>query len=178
MPNYCRLAVIGSFALLFFSSCKEANPMPLEVTSSAFRNGSIPKQFTADGRDHSPPLKWGEPPTGTRSLALFCEDPDAPHGTFTHWILFNLPADMRELSEGTPNAKSLSNGARQGTNDFGKTGFGGPSPPPGKPHRYFFKLYALDQVLDLAAGAGKDEVKSAMKGRVLAEGNLMGVYGR
>ena len=153
--------------------------MTLELSSTAFRNGeTIPKQFTADGRNVSPPLKWAEPPAGTRSLSLICEDPDAPRGTFTHWVLFNLPADARELSEDIPNERTLKDGARQGTNDFGKVGFGGPAPPPGKPHRYFFRLYALDTTLDLPAGATKDQLKDGMKGHILAEGNWMGEYGR
>ena len=153
--------------------------MAFQMTSTAIREGQpIPKQHTDDGRNLSPPLQWGEPPTGTRSLALICEDPDAPRGTFTHWVIFNLPADARELSEGVPAEATPSNGAVQGKNDFGKMGYGGPAPPPGKPHRYFFKLYALDQQLDLPAGAGKQNVQAALTGHVLAEGQLMGTYGR
>lgn len=149
--------------------------MALELTSTAFAHGQpIPKQFTADGRNISPPLKWSDPPAGTRSLALVCEDPDAPRGTFTHWVVFNLPAESRELKEG----ESLPDGAAQGTNDFGKAGYGGPSPPAGKPHRYFFKLLALDRPLDLEPGAKKDRVLAAAKDCVLAQAELMGTYGR
>src|SRR5438046_1261428 len=130
--------------------------MALELTSAAFEEGEpIPEQYTADGRNASPPLEWQNPPAGIRSLALICEDPDAPRGTFTHWVVFNLPAESQELGEGIPAAATLANGTAQGTNDFGKVGYGGPSPPPGKPHRYFFKLYALDRPLDLQAGATK-----------------------
>jgi Raf kinase inhibitor-like YbhB/YbcL family protein len=165
--------------LLLLASCKEVTTMTLELTCTAFRNGdAIPKPYTADGQDISPPLKWADPPSGTRSLTVICEDPDAPRGTFTHWLLFNLPADARELSDNIPNEKTLPNGVRQGANDFGKIGYVGPSPPPGKPHRYFFKLYALNQMLDLPAGSTKDQLKGAMKGHVLAEGDLLGIYGR
>lgn len=153
--------------------------MNIEVTSIAFPNGqTIPKEHTADGRNISPPLHWGAAPPGTKSLALICDDPDAPRGTFTHWLLFNLPADSCELAAGVTPQATLPSGALQGTNSFGKTGYGGPSPPPGKPHRYFFKLCALDRQLDLAAGATKEQLVAAMKGHVLAEGQLMGTYGR
>jgi Raf kinase inhibitor-like YbhB/YbcL family protein len=131
--------------------------MSLKINSTAFREGeTIPKQYTGDGKDLSPPLQWGVPPDGTRSLALICDDPDAPRGTWVHWVLFNLPSDVRALDEGVPPKETLANGTRQGKNDFGKVGYGGPAPPRGKPHRYFFKLYALDTVLDLQAGATKD----------------------
>jgi Raf kinase inhibitor-like YbhB/YbcL family protein len=160
-------------------SGKGGHPMALELTSPALQEGAtIPRQYTADGRNVSPPLRWQEPPAGTGSLALICEDPDAPRGTFTHWVVFNLPAESRELGEAVPAEATLPQGAAQGANDFGKVGYGGPKPPPGKPHRYFFKLYALDSRLDLQAGAGKEDLRVAMKGHVLAEGQLMGTYGR
>src|SRR2546426_12557047 len=120
--------------------------MSLELTSTAFRDGqSIPTKYTADGRNISPPLAWTDPPAGTKSFALICEDPDAPRGTFTHWLAFNLPAESRELPEGLSAEATRPDGSLQGTNDFGKPGYGGPSPPPGKPHRYVFQLLALDQ---------------------------------
>jgi Raf kinase inhibitor-like YbhB/YbcL family protein len=153
--------------------------MTIELHSTAFQPGAtIPKPYTGDGADQSPPLSWSEPPAGTKSLALICEDPDAPRGIWTHWVLFNLPADTRELKEGVPAKETLSNGARQGKNDFKNIGYGGPAPPKGKPHRYFFKLYALDATLDLPAGATRTELLDAMKGHILAEGQLMGKYGR
>jgi Raf kinase inhibitor-like YbhB/YbcL family protein len=153
--------------------------MRIELTSPAFSEGAdIPKQFTGDGADQSPRLQWSEPPAGTKSLALICDDPDAPRGTWVHWVLYNLPADARELGEGVPTTDALSNGAKQGKNDFGKIGYGGPAPPKGKPHRYFFKLYALDTTLTLPAGATKDQVIAAMKGHILADGQLMGKYSR
>ncbi len=153
--------------------------MNIELTSSAFGEGtSIPKPYTGDGEDVSPPLRWSEPPPGTKSLALICDDPDAPRGTWVHWVLFNLPADQRELEEAVPRQETLASGARQGKNDFGKIGYGGPAPPPGKPHRYFFKLYAVDAMLDLAPGATKAQLLEALKGHILAEGQFMGHYGR
>jgi Raf kinase inhibitor-like YbhB/YbcL family protein len=153
--------------------------MRLELTSPAFSEAAdIPKPFTGDGGDKSPRLQWGEPPAGTKSFAVICDDPDAPRGTWVHWVLFNLPADVRELGEGVPTTDVLINGAKQGKNDFGKTGYGGPAPPAGKPHRYFFKLYALDITLDLPAGATKEKLVAAMNGHILAEGQLMGKYGR
>jgi Raf kinase inhibitor-like YbhB/YbcL family protein len=153
--------------------------MRIELTSTAFQEGqTIPEPYTGDGRNLSPPLRWLDPPAGTKSLALICEDPDAPRGTFTHWVLFNLPAESRELDEGVPPESTLPDGTAQGTNDFGKPGYGGPSPPPGKPHRYVFKLYALDTRLDLGSGATKHQLLETMDGHVLAEGQLVGRYGR
>jgi Raf kinase inhibitor-like YbhB/YbcL family protein len=153
--------------------------MSIELTSTAFQaGGTIPKPFTGDGADRSPPLHWSEPPAGTKTLTLICDDPDAPRGTWVHWVLFDLPPQTRELKEGVPADETLDNGAKQGKNDFAKIGYGGPAPPKGKPHRYFFKLYALDTVLDLPAGASKAHVEKAMKGHILGEGHLMGTYGR
>lgn len=153
--------------------------MSIEVTSTAFQKGeSIPKQHTGDGVDQSPPLHWSEPPSGTKSIALICDDPDAPRGTWVHWVLFNVPPQTRELEENVPTTATLGNGAKQGNNDFGNIGYGGPAPPKGKPHRYFFKLYALGVTVDLPTGATKAELEKAMKGHILAEGQLMGTYKR
>ena len=153
--------------------------MSIELSSTAFQPGAtIPKQFTGDGANQSPPLRWSEPPSGTKSLALICDDPDAPRGTWVHWVVFNLPAQTRELEEGVPTTGTLGNGAKQGKNDFGNVGYGGPAPPKGNPHRYFFTLYALDVVVDLPPGATKANLLDAMKGHILAEGQLMGTYGR
>jgi len=153
--------------------------MTIELTSTAFRQGeTIPREYTGDGRNVSPPIQWGDTPAHTKSFALICEDPDAPRGTFTHWVLFNMPAECRELSAGVPQEAALPNGTIQGTNDFGKVGYGGPAPPKGKPHRYFFKLYALDRRLEPSAGATSKQLLVAMKEHVLAEGQFMGTYGR
>lgn len=153
--------------------------MSIELTSPAFQSGgTIPTQYTGDGADQSPPLQWSEPPQGTRSFALICDDPDAPQATWVHWVLFNLPPGIRELKEGLPPVNVLINGAKQGKNDFGNIGYGGPAPPEGKPHRYFFKLYALSKAVDLSLGATKSQLVDAMKEQVLAEGQLIGMYGR
>jgi Raf kinase inhibitor-like YbhB/YbcL family protein len=155
------------------------SPMSIEVTSTAFQQGmTIPKQYTGDGADQSPTLSWSEPPSGTKSIALICDDPDAPRGTWVHWILFNLPSQTRELEEGVPTTATLPSGAKQGKNDFGNIGYGGPAPPKGKAHRYFFKLYALGVAVDLAPGASKAQLENAMKGHILSEGQLIGTYKR
>jgi Raf kinase inhibitor-like YbhB/YbcL family protein len=152
--------------------------MQIKVKSSAFEEGGmIPKRYTCDGTDVSPPLAWTSVPEGTKSIALICDDPDAPMGTWVHWVLFNLPAEVKELPENVPPQKRLENGAIQGANDFRKIGYGGPCPPGGT-HRYYFKLYALDTEMNLQAGATKKELLKAMEGHILAEGQLMGKYKR
>jgi len=153
--------------------------MSMQLKSTAFQDGqAIPRQYTADGENRSPPLEWTAPPTGTQSLALICEDPDAPRGIWVHWVLFNLPQNARKLDEGMASDGKLPPGAVQGTNDFRKIGYGGPAPPPGKPHRYFFKLYALDARLNLPTGTNRSQLLDAMRGHILAETQLMGKYGR
>jgi Raf kinase inhibitor-like YbhB/YbcL family protein len=151
----------------------------LQISSSAFPNGeAIPKEFTCDGLNVSPQLTWTDPPTTTQSLALILDDPDAPAGTWVHWVLYNLPPDARELAENVPSREQLPNGAHQGRNSFNKTGYGGPCPPAGKPHRYFFKLYALDRKLNLRLGATKADVERAMQDHIVAQSELMGRYSR
>jgi Raf kinase inhibitor-like YbhB/YbcL family protein len=150
----------------------------IHVTSPAFaEGGTIPKQCTCDGKDISPALEWTGIPEGAKSLALICGDPDAPRGTWVHWVLFNLPANTSGLPEGLPASKNLDSGAKQGRNDFGEIGYGGPCPPRGT-HRYYFKVYALDRELDLGPGIPKYKLVEAMKGHILAEGQVMGRYGR
>ena len=153
--------------------------MAMRLTSDVFSpESTIPKKYTCDGPDVSPALAWSGAPANTRSFALIMDDPDAPAGTWVHWVLYDLPADTTSLSEGVPKQEQLPSGARQGRNDFRKIGYGGPCPPPGKPHRYFFKLYALDKMLDLKPGATKADVEAAMKSHILSQGELMGRYGR
>jgi Raf kinase inhibitor-like YbhB/YbcL family protein len=156
--------------------------MKLKLTSPAFgENAVIPKKYTGEGDDVSPPLQWDAPPEKTQSFVLICDDPDAPKKTWVHWVLFNVPKDARSLSEAFPKVKEHSTGARQGKNDFpsDNIGYGGPMPPPGHGvHHYHFKLYALDTTLNLAPGATKQQVEAAMKGHVLAEGELIGTYQR
>jgi len=158
---------------------KEGYAMKLDIKSTAFGEGnSIPKQYTCDGADISPQLSWSQPPEGTGSMVLICDDPDAPMGTWVHWVLYGLSPDTLEISENIPDDKEVLGGAKHGVNDFHKYGYGGPCPPGGT-HRYFFKLYAVDtEVVDLDPGATKDEVLVAIKGHVLAEGELMGRYSR
>jgi len=157
----------------------EGENMTLSLTSTAFEDGgNIPAKYTCDGEDISPPLEWGEPPEGTRAFALILDDPDAPSGVFTHWVMFNIPPDSRRLEEAIPAHSQLASGARQGKNSSGQTGYGGPCPPSGRPHHYQFNLYALDQPLDLKAGVSKKETTGAMRGHILAQGRLTGIYRR
>lgn len=151
--------------------------MSIQVTSTAFSEGqSIPQKYSGQGEDISPPLKWSPPPAGTKSLALVVEDPDAPLITFTHWSVYNLPPDKTSLPEGVSKSEMLADGSEQGKNSFLKIGYAGPLPPTKKPHRYFFKMYALDTTLDLEPGAGRKQLLRAMDGHVLDEGQLMGIY--
>lgn len=152
--------------------------MSFEVKTTAFsEGGTIPKKYTCDGSDLSPALTWVGAPAGAQSLALIADDPDAPIGTWTHWIVWDIPPEAA-LSEGVAKVESLSDGTRQGRNDFKRIGYGGPCPPPGKPHRYFFRLYALDTKLDVKPAASRKELEHAMKGHVLGQTGLMGKYGR
>ena len=153
-------------------------PITLKLESSAFSsNGMIPAQYTCDGADISPALHWDNPPAGTRSLALVVDDPDAPLRTFTHWLLYDLPAETRQLPEGLPQQPLLPDGGTQGKSDFGRHGYGGPCPPGGT-HRYFFRLFALDTRLDLPSEATKQELITAMEDHILATGELVGRYSR
>ncbi len=156
---------------------KEVKKMVL--TSPAFKEGEmIPREYTCEGKDISPALQWKGVPEKTRSFALICDDPDAPMGTWVHWVIWNIPATASGLPEGIEPEKELKDGTRQGKNDFRRIGYGGPCPPPGPAHRYFFKLYALDSKLDLRPGATKSELLKAMEGHILAEAHLMGKYKR
>jgi Raf kinase inhibitor-like YbhB/YbcL family protein len=151
--------------------------MALQITSSAFRDGgSIPKKFTCDGTDVSPALAWNGTPAKTKAFAVIVDDPDAPGGTWVHWVLYDLPADAHNLPEGAPKNPRLPNGAFQGRNDFGKIGYNGPCPPRGAAHRYFFKLYALDAETNLKAGATKADVERTMNRHILAQTQLIGIF--
>jgi len=183
-----KTVVLTLAPLLLFCSCKQQEQpgsgavgdekMEIKITSPAFEEGGlIPPKYTCDGADLSPPLQWDAVPEGTKSIALINDDPDAPVGTWVHWVLFNLPADTKELAENIPPDRTLPDGARQGTNDFGRIGYGGPCPPGGT-HRYFFKIYALDAQINLAAGASKRELLKAIEGHILAQGQLIGKYKR
>jgi Raf kinase inhibitor-like YbhB/YbcL family protein len=151
--------------------------MSLQLSIPAFEQGEmIPDRYTCKGQDISPALNWAGLPEETRSLALICDDPDAPMGTWVHWVIFNIPADTEGLPEDIPSSEAtLASGAAQGTNSWGRMGYGGPCPPSGT-HRYFFRLYALDNKLDLKPEATKAQVLNAMEGHILAECELMGRY--
>jgi Raf kinase inhibitor-like YbhB/YbcL family protein len=151
----------------------------MTITSSAFRSGQpIPAKYACEGEDVSPPLRWSDLPADAKSLSLICDDPDAPVGTWVHWVVYDLPLKTSELTEKVPTSQTLPDGAKQGRNDFKRVGYGGPCPPPGKPHRYYFKLYALDTGLGLKPGATKQDLLRAMEGHILAEAQLVGTYQR
>jgi Raf kinase inhibitor-like YbhB/YbcL family protein len=201
--DYTIMPAVGVASLCVLtltSGCRRSDPLPPEVPgrltialhSSKFAdNGKMPKAFTCDGSDQSPPLEWAGVPESSRALALICDDPDAPVGTWSHWVVFNLPAQVTGLKEGIPvndaipaekmvaaelGVNDLST-ARQGKNDFGNSGYGGPCPPSGT-HHYFFRLYALDASLELKATATRSDVLTALKDHILAEGRLMVQYER
>jgi len=192
--------ITGLLMLLASPGCWRTASLPsedpsrltIQLHSPAFPDGGmIPKMFTCDGSDRSPPLEWSGVPPPARALALICDDPDAPGGTWSHWVVFNLPSQVKGLKEGVPPEQTIPEAstegsapvvrelqkARQGKNDFGKTGYGGPCPPGGT-HRYFFRLYALDTTLELGPSASRAEVFKAIEGHILAEGRLAGKYQR
>ena len=153
--------------------------MAFSVTSPAFASGAtIPKPYTCQGTDISPELVWSGHPTQAASFALIVDDPDAPVGTWVHWVIWNIPASAQQLPENVAKHDRLDSGAVQGSNDFRKTGYNGPCPPPGNTHRYFFRLYALDGTLNLAPGATRKELDAAMKGHILAQAEYMGTFRR
>jgi Raf kinase inhibitor-like YbhB/YbcL family protein len=168
----CQIGIETGF------SEEEGYAMGLEITSSAFDEGElIPEKYTCDGEDVSPHLSWTQLPKEAESVVLICDDPDAPMGTWVHWVLFGLSPDILELPEGISPEKEVLGGAKHGLNDFHRYGYGGPCPPGGT-HRYFFKLYAVDTHIDLNAVSTKSEVLDAIKGHILTEGKLMGRYSR
>ncbi len=175
-----KVFILGAFFLaLTIGRGAGGNVMALELKSPVFEaQATVPVKYTCDGPDVSPPLEWGDPPEGTKGFCLICDDPDAPGGTWVHWVIYDVPADARGLPEDVSKEETLDNGAKQGTNDFGRIGYGGPCPPRGGPHRYFFKLYALDTVLDLEPGATKFNLEEAMEGHTIAFAKLVGTYGR
>lgn len=155
-----------------------AERMTIKLTSSTFQEGGlIPAEYTCNGRNGSPPLAWTDVPAGTKSLALVVDDPDAPRGTWVHWVVYDLPPATKELAASVPTQDTLVGGGRQGKNDFGQVGYGNPCPPSGT-HRYYCKLYALNATLNLPAGATKQELLKAMYGHILDEGQLMGRFGK
>jgi Raf kinase inhibitor-like YbhB/YbcL family protein len=173
--SICGLAL----PMASLSPAQSAERNAMQLTSTAFADGApIPAKHTCDAKDISPPLKWSGVPSGAKSLVLLADDPDAPVGTWVHWVLYDLPPGMSELPEDLPKGQYIPGGAKQGLNDFKRLGYGGPCPPPGKGHRYFFKLYALDTTLELKPGATKQQVERAMEKHVLAQCQWMGTYQR
>ena len=185
--SWVKAAGVASAMLVmsFASAChgEPGTPPPnglgFTLTTSAFRSGdAIPVKFTCQGQNSSPALRWTEPPAGTKSFALIVDDPDAPGGTWVHWVVFDLPATARQLPEAVAKVAEIQAGGKQGSNDFPEVGYGGPCPPSGKPHRYFFKIYALNTLLGLRPGATKRDVERAMQGHILAQAQLVGLFGR
>ncbi len=160
------------------SQAPETEMATLELTSPAFTNGeTIPAKYSGNNENVSPPLEWTEPPAETQSMALICDDPDAPSGTWVHWVIYNLPSDARSLPEAIPTDANLADGSRNGKNSWNELGYDGPSPPSGT-HRYYFKIYALDTILDLEPGASKDDLIESMDTHILAYGELIGTYSK
>ncbi len=147
------------------------------TVSSVFKNGQvIPKQFTADGANISPPLNWTEPPTETKSITVLCLDPDAPGGAWYHWLVYNLSPRIKSLPQAVPKQTTISNGGKQGVNDFNQVGYNGPAPPPGAKHRYYFQVLAVDTMLSLGQKPHKQEILKALAGHVVAQSELVGLY--
>jgi Raf kinase inhibitor-like YbhB/YbcL family protein len=152
---------------------------PVEITSEAFVQGTrIPDEYTCKGANISPPLSFGAFPAGTQSVVVLCDDPDAPSGLFTHWILYNIPKNTDMIRKGVPKKPVLPDGSRHGTNSYGRMEYSGPCPPPGKSHHYHFEVYALDALLALRAPVSRKEMGHAMENRVLGKGSLMGIFSR
>jgi len=175
------VAVVSFIVLPAYAANVKPKPEPsnMKITSSAFQDGQrIPKEFTGDGKNISPPLSWIDAPANCKSFALICDDPDAPVGDWVHWVIYNLPGTSHELPSGIDKDQKLPKGTNQGKNSWGNTGYGGPAPPPGKVHHYYFKLYALDNSLSSNSPLSKEQLLSNIKGHVLAECQLIGTYSR
>ena len=156
-----------------------AQAVKLDVSSTAFDDGGrIPVKYTCSGEDVSPDIQWSVGPAATESYALIVDDPDAPGGPFTHWVIFNMPSNVTHLKEGVSTDARLDDGSIQGKNHFGRIGYGGPCPPAGKPHHYHFNVYALDTRIGLGPCVSKEALLKAMNGHILAQGELTGIYGR
>lgn len=170
----------GILVVVALPGCRASNVKggTMNLTSTSFQGNQIPAKFTCNGAGISPQLSWSEPPAGTASFALIVTDPDAPGRTFVHWVIYDLPAETRELLEGMPGLGQLTNGSRQGHNDFGEIGYGGPCPPGNSAHHYHFTLYALDAKLNLPVGATRAQVEAALQSHILARGKLIGLYQR
>ncbi len=178
MKKFYLLTLI-ILTLLFFNTCKGGNHiMKIKIETTGFNeSGYIPTKFTCDGEDISPKLSWSKVPEKTRSIAIICDDPDAPMGTWVHWVVYNIPPEKNSLKENFPKVRKTKEGILQGLNDFRRIGYNGPCPPPGKAHRYFFKIYALDTTIEGEA-LTKSELLKKMEGHILGYGELIGLYKR
>jgi len=176
--SHLSLALL-CFLALSIACAAAAGSSELSIQSAEFvANGPIPAAYTCAGDGKSPALAWSGVPAATQTLALIVRDPDAPMGSYVHWVIYNLPANVTALPAAMPTTATLGNGGVQGVNGSGTRGYYGPCPPPGPAHHYHFRLYALDVKLELAAGASADEIEQAMKGHVLASADLVGTFGR
>lgn len=183
VPKNTVLAILIVVLIIFSANIVSADDKPelpvIEIRSEAFQpEKPIPTKYSCEGDDISPDLGWSQPPEGTAELALICEDPGAPTGIWVHWIIYGIPADTGGFAESFPAMKQTETGILQGENSWGKIGYGGPCPPRGKPHSYFFKLYALDKELGLKPGVDKKTLEGAMKDHIIGYGELMGTYAR
>lgn len=177
-----KLLLVGILAAMELAACRRTEPAAeqqgsdlLNLSSTSMQNGRFPAEFTCDGADHSPALAWKAPPSGTQSLAILLYDRDTPGNGFVHWVLFNLPPEMRSLPEGFQQPAENRSGTQLGVNDFGRIGYGGPCPPTGT-HHYIFKVFALENRLSLPAGATRAQLDQAIQGHVLARGTLTAAY--
>lgn len=169
-----RLTIFIVFILVLSSAA-----FGMDLESKSFKNrGYIPEKYTCDSSDISPELRWSDAPPATKSFAIICDDPDAPMGTWVHWVIFNIPAQKNSLKENISKVSILPSGIIQGMNSYRSFGYRGPCPPSGKPHRYFFKLYALDTILSLSQSPTKDELLKAMDGHILSTTQIIGLYKR
>ncbi len=175
MKRFARKVTAILISLVIFSPQGDA----LVIKSEAFEDGGeVPVKYTGLGEDVSPSLSWSDPPEKANSFVLIMDDPDAPMGTWVHWVLYNIPKEVASLAENVPKLSILASGAMQGMNSFKKTGYNGPYPPAGAAHRYYFTLYAVDYVPSIPPGAGKDDILNAIKGHVIEKASIMGRYGR
>ncbi len=178
-PVVLLLPLLVMLAVVAPRGARGQKASKIELKTTSFTPGGfIPKRFTCEAEDVSPALAWTDPPAGTPSFSIIEDDPDAPSGTFVHWLVYDLPAANRKLPEALSGNDQMAGGGRQGTNDFSRTGYSGPCPPPGRPHRYFIRLYALDTKLNLRPAASRRELDSAMQGHILAQAELMGRFRR
>ncbi len=174
--SYSLLFITLLFTILIFAGGNKLKKINL-YSNNFENNGYIPTKYTCEGKDISPQLHWEGIPDGTKSIAIICDDPDAPMGTWVHWVIYNIPPESNSLKEDFPKVSKTESGILQGINDFRRIGYGGPCPPPGKPHRYFFKIYALDTTIDVK-NLTKEKLLEKMEDHILGYGELIGLYKR